>query len=93
MIRCSDVVVVVPHYSYTKNIPLIVSELSDYFEVVVVTITFISSRCSRHPLVTRHSAGSSLTSVRALDRAGRVLIKHPVARSGSLGPDEEVKNR
>ena len=63
------------------------------FEVVVVTITFISSRCSRHPLVTRHSAGSSLTSVRALDRADRVLIKHPVARSGSLGPDEEVNNR
>ena len=36
MISCSDVVVVVPHYSYTKNIPLIVSELGGHFEIVVV---------------------------------------------------------
>ena len=36
MVLCSDVMVVVPHYSYTQNIPLIVSELSEHFEIIVV---------------------------------------------------------
>ena len=36
MISCNDVVVVVPHYSYTKNIPSIVSELRENFDIILV---------------------------------------------------------